>query len=67
MMMVQLGQCNGVLGQYPKLSPLVRRRKERMQRSMSLQAQALPSRTQVKFFSTFNKEWFFLFDGLKGI
>jgi len=50
MMMVQLGQCNGVLGQYPKLSPLVRRRKERMQRSMSLQAQALPSRTQVKFF-----------------
>ncbi|KAL9347609.1 hypothetical protein Peur_058975 [Populus x canadensis] len=46
MMMVQLGQCNGVLGQYPKLSPLVRRRKERIQRSMSLQAQALPSRTQ---------------------
>ncbi|KAI5565618.1 hypothetical protein BDE02_14G134400 [Populus trichocarpa] len=46
MMMVQPGQCNGVLGQYPKLSPLVRRRKERMQRSMSLQAQALPSRTQ---------------------
>uniref|UniRef100_A0A6N2MC08 Uncharacterized protein n=1 Tax=Salix viminalis TaxID=40686 RepID=A0A6N2MC08_SALVM len=46
MMMVQLGQCNGILGQYPKLSPLVRRRKERIQRSMSLQAQALPSRTQ---------------------
>lgn len=46
MLMVQLGQCNGVLGQYPKLSPLVRRRKERIQRSMSLQAQALPSRTQ---------------------
>eukprot|EP00258_Populus_trichocarpa_P011911 XP_002321142.3 uncharacterized protein LOC7468518 [Populus trichocarpa] len=46
MMMVQPGQCNGVLGQYPKLSPLVRRRKERIQRSMSLQAQALPSRTQ---------------------
>ncbi|KAG6750087.1 hypothetical protein POTOM_047165 [Populus tomentosa] len=46
MLMVQLGQCNGVLGQYPKLSPLVRRRKERIQRSISLQAQALPSRTQ---------------------
>ncbi|CAK7349018.1 unnamed protein product [Dovyalis caffra] len=46
MVMVQLGQCNGVLCQYPKLSPLIKRRKERVQRSMSLQAQALHSRTQ---------------------
>ncbi|XP_025014242.1 uncharacterized protein LOC8282538 isoform X2 [Ricinus communis] len=45
MEVVQLGQCNGLFS-YPKLSPLLQRRKERTQRSMSLQAQAVPSRTQ---------------------
>ncbi|KAF2284898.1 hypothetical protein GH714_032155 [Hevea brasiliensis] len=43
--MSQLGHCNGVF-QYPKMSPLLQIRKERTQRKISLQAQAVPSRTQ---------------------